>query len=123
MKKLVILFFAFMPLCSMAQNFNGDGGKYEVYCDVKYFVNALSKTTINIFINDNKYIVKNKDGKEEKSKEVTTVLNLLAKRGWKLVESFGTTAGSNLLPYERHYTMMKLVSDDSEIETGLELDK
>jgi hypothetical protein len=58
-----------------------------------------------------------------KTKEVTTILNLLAKRGWKLVGTFGTTGGSNLLPYERHYTMMKVVTDDSEIETGLDLDK
>lgn len=123
MKKLIILLFAFMPLCSLAQNFNGDGGKYEVYCDVRYFVNSLSKTTINIIINDNKYVVKDKEGKEVKTKEVTTILNLLAKRGWKLVGTFGTTGGSNLLPYERHYTMMKVVADDSEIETGLDLDK
>ena len=123
MKKLLVILFMFMPLVSMAQNFNEDGGKYEVYCDVKYFVNALSKTTINIVINDNKYTIIDKEGKEIKSKEITTILNCLSKRGWKLFSSFGTTGGSNLLPYERHYTMVKIVANDKEIEEGIKLDK
>ncbi len=123
MKRLLALVLAVMPLCAMAQNYNEDGGKYEVYCDVKYFVNALSKTTINIVINDNKYTIIDKEGKEIKTKEITTILNCLSKRGWKLISSFGTTGGSNLLPYERHYTMMKIVTNDKEIEEGIKLDK
>lgn len=123
MKKLFVIVFALFSIHSFAQTFKNDGKQYEVYCDVKFFVNAFSKTSIDIIINDNSYLIKDEDGKEIKTKEVTKILNLLSKRGWKLVESFGTTGGGNLLPYERHYTMMKLVYNDTEIEEGIEPEK
>ena len=123
MKKLLVILFQFMPLVSMAQNFSEDGSKYEVYCDVKDFTNAYGGESFTITINESKYVIIDNQGKEVKTKEVTQILNLLAKRGWKLVSSFGMNGTNGVLPTEKHYTMVKEVTNDKEIETGLLIKK
>ena len=110
MKKLLVILFMFMPLVSVAQNFNEDGGKYEVYCRVIDLGSGR-----NILINDKHYKIVDKDGKLVGTKEVMEILNLLAKRGWKLVSSFSYEANGNV----KYFIMKKEVSDDKEIELGL----
>lgn len=118
MRKFILL-LALLPVCVFAQNFQKNGEKYEVYCDVKHFTNAFGKTTITITVNDDEFEVVDENGNQVKTKEVTMVLNLLAKRGWKLVSSFGTSGGSKVLPIEKHYTMKKEISNDDEINIGI----
>lgn len=120
MKQVLFALFALLPCSLFAQNFQNDGGKYEVYCDIEYYM-AL-KNHVHITINKNKYDIVSKDGEIIKTKEVTEALNLLSKRGWKLVTSSQSqtgTAGVQIL----HYTMKKEVTDDSEIEVGIEKQK
>ena len=107
----------------MAQNFSEDGGKYEVYCDVKDFTNVYGGESFTITISESKYVIIDNQGKEVKTKEVTQILNLLAKRGWKLVSSFGMNGTNGVLPTEKHYTMVKEITNDKEIETGLLIKK
>ena len=123
MKKLLCILFMMMPLVSMAQNYKEDGGKYEVYCDVKQFVNAFGSSSITITIGNTKYVVVDSQGKDVKIKEPTDAINLLAKRGWKLVSSFGMAGGNGLLPTEKHYTLKKEIIDDKDFELGLQKSK
>jgi hypothetical protein len=102
-----------MPLVSMAQNFNEDGGKYEVYCRV---VDLGSER--NILINNKHYKIVDKDGKLIGTKDVMEILNLLAKRGWKLVTSFSSGSSTN-----KYFIMKKEVKDDKEIDLGLVVKK
>lgn len=110
MKKLIVLFALLLSVGSAkAQNFKEDGGKYEVYCNVSY---QPFGDRLHFIINNKKYVIIDKEGKEIKPKEETELLNLLAKRGWKLVSS---SANENYY----HYTMKKEINDDKEIEVGI----
>ena len=116
MKKLLVILFMMMPLVSVAQNFNEDGGKYEVYCEVEYiFMGDL----IYIKINKKRYCLINKDNEKIRIKYPVEVINLLAKRGWKLV-AIGASGDRNT---NRRYLMKKEVVDDKEIELGLKEEK
>ena len=121
MKQVLLVLFALLPCYSLAQNFQNDGEKYEVYCDVEYFIAAV-KNHVHITINKTKYDIISNNGEIIKIKEVTEALNLLSKRGWKLITSSQSQTGSGgaiIL----HYTMKKDVVDDSEIEVGIEKQK
>ena len=113
MKKLLLLLFVLLPFETSAQNFVGDGSKYDAYCDVECTI--LNKKTIRININNECYDIIDNEGKPIEPKDETEALNLLAKRGWKLVSSWGTTTGI----YFIHFYMKKEVSSDKEIEVGL----
>lgn len=97
----------------MAQNYNEDGGKYEVYCEVRVY-----KSLVYIVIDNKNYSIVDKEGKQIKVSDVTEALNLLSKRGWRLVTAWGVDINS----YE-HYTMKKEIIDDKEKELGLVLKK
>ena len=112
MKKLLCILFMMMPLVSMAQNFNEDGGKYEVYCKVVDYGNET-----HIFINNNHCKIVNKNGEQVSTREITEILNLLSKRGWKLVSSF--SSGTSIIG--RYYILKKEITDDKEISVGLEI--
>lgn len=113
MKKLLCILFMMMPLVSMAQNFNEDGGKYEVYCEV---TENLFSHSVEIKIDGKIRHIVNKEEKRIKIKDSTEALNLLSKRGWRLVSSH--SSGINSI--DKYYVMKKEVSDDKEIEVGLE---
>ena len=113
MKKLLLLLFVLLPFETSAQNFVGDGSKYDAYCDVECTI--LNKKTIRININNECYDIIDNEGKPIEPKDETEALNLLAKRGWKLVSSWGTTTGL----YFIHFYMKKEISSDKEIEAGL----
>ncbi len=104
------------PLVLMAQNFQEDGGKYEVYCDVRDYEISVKSSQITIRINNTKYNIVDKDGNIVKCNEITEALNLLSKRGWRLVSSFGYDCGGDTF---KHYTMKKEVVSDEDINTGL----
>ena len=100
----------------MAQNFNEDGGKYEVYCEVEYIYMG---NLIYIEINKKRYYLINKDNEKIRTKHPVEVINLLAKRGWKLV-AIGSSGDRNT---NRRYVMKKEVVEDKEIELGLAVEK
>jgi hypothetical protein len=106
----------FMPLVSMAQNFNEDGSKYEVYCEVKY---TLVGSILSIEIDNKEYYLVDKDGEQIKAKSPIEVVNLLSKRGWRLV-SVIASGDKNV---NRRFFMKKEIFDDKEIEIGLKEDK
>lgn len=112
MKKLLVILFMFMPLVSMAQNFNEDGGKYEVYCEVTENLNTHSVT---IRINSKICHIVNKETERVKISDATEAISLLSKRGWCLVSSH--SYGVSVIT--KYYIMKKEVSDDKEIELGL----
>jgi hypothetical protein len=109
MRKILVLFLSIMPLFANAQNFNEDGGKYEVYCKV---VKGL-KVSINI--NDETYNIVDKGGEKIKTNDEIEVLNLLSKRGWRLVSS--SQPGTATVQI---FIMKKEITDDKEILIGLE---
>lgn len=120
MKKALFVLFVMFPCCLYAQTFQGDGEKYEVYCDVTCHVGI--KKSIDITINNEEYVIKDKDGATIKTKDVTSALNLLSKRGWKLVTSSQSqdgTSGAQVM----HYIVKKEVFDDREIELGIAKEK
>lgn len=112
MKKLLVYLFLLIPFATMAQNFNEDGGKYEVYCKVVDYGNE-----IRIIINNSNCKFVDKNGENVSAKEITEVLNLLSKRGWSLVSSF--SSGTSVVG--RYYIMKKEISNDSELSDGLEV--
>lgn len=112
MKRILAFILAVMPLCAMAQNYNEDGGKYEVYCKVVDYGNE-----IRIIINNSNCKFVDKNGENISAKEITEVLNLLSKRGWSLVSSF--SSGTSVVG--RYYIMKKEISNDSELSDGLEV--
>ena len=113
MRKTLFVLFAMLPYSSFAQNFQNDGNKYEVYCDVTCRVGI--KKSIDIIINNEEYVIKDKDGATIKTKDVTSTLNLLSKRGWQLVTSSQSQNGTSGAQ-DMHYIVKKEISDDSEIE-------
>lgn len=95
----------------MAQNYQEDGSKYEVYCDVKDYI------AIHITINNEEYKIVDKEGNEIKTEEITEVLNLLSKRGWKLVD---VSVVRGVGQYDdKHYIMKKEIISDIENTIGL----
>lgn len=116
MKKLLVILFMMMPMVSMAQNFNEDGGKYEVYCEVKY---TFMSSVLSIEIGDKEYDIINKDKERIKIKNPNEAINLLSKRGWRLV-SVVTSGDKNV---NRRFFMKKEITDDKEIEFGLQENK
>ena len=101
-----------------AQNFNEDGKEYEIYCEVKIDMTAVMKTYYTITINGEEHFIADKDGNKIKTKDTTTTLNLLAKRGWKLVSSYGFSPGTSHTT-QRYYTLKKVVKNDDEVLIGL----
>ena len=120
MRKVLIVLFAILPFFSFAQTFQNDGEKYDVYCDV--MCHAGLKTSIDIIINNEEYVIKDKDESTIKIKDFTSALNLLSKRGWKLVTASQSQSGTSGVQI-MHYTLKKEVSNDSEIEVGIAKEK
>lgn len=117
MKKLLVILFLIFPLISMAQNFKGDGGKYEVYCDILNSEPSYNNGIYTITISEKEYVLVDTEGKKLKPKKDAEILTQLSKRGWILVSSYYNT-------YDKlHFIMKKVVVDDKEIMEGLELKK
>ena len=111
MKKILFVLLTMMPLCGMAQNYQEDGGKYDVYCDVKEYI------SISVTINNENFKIVDKDDNDVKTKEITEVLNLLSKRGWRLVD-ISVVRGTGQYD-DRHYIMKKEIISDIENTIGL----
>lgn len=72
-----------------------------------------------IEIGDKKYDIINKDKERIKIKNPNEAINLLSKRGWRLV-SVVTSGDKNV---NRRFFMKKEITDDKEIEFGLQENK
>lgn len=117
MKKLLVILFMMMPMVSVAQNFNEDGGKYEVYCDIMNATPSNVNGTYSIYIGNNSYVIVDKDGERLIPKKDSEILSLLAKRGWRLVTCY-------YKGYDKtKFIMRKEVNNDDEARTGLQKDK
>lgn len=124
MKKIVCLLFVLMTVVFSANSQTVDvpDGKYEVFCDVMgtgvgFGVKAKLDMGRSKTNDDYEYIYEN--GKKKKFNSMMEVLDYMAKRGWRLHSTFVETqsAAQNVL----HFLMVKNVSDDSQIDEGLEL--
>lgn len=117
MKKLIAILFMVIPLISMAQNFNEDGGKYEVYCDILNATPNNINGTYFINIGSENYVIVDKEGKKVSPKKDSEILCLLAKRGWQLVACYYKNNDKT------KFIMKKEVTSDTEINIGLQKEK
>lgn len=128
MKKLSLLSFLlvfFLSLSAKAQNVNAPGGKYKVYCEV-YGYNFWGWGKVKVKIDmgrvpkDKGYESIYQDGKKKKFNTMMEVIDYMAKRGWEVHSTYVVTEGigkQNVL----HFLLHKDVTDDSQIDEGLEL--
>jgi hypothetical protein len=98
MKKAILIFCFFVTFKSYAQK---DTGRVEQYCEVVATGRFLSnKVTIDIDYGEERSIwkdnrIKDDNGKLKKFNSVIDAINYLGKSGWKLVNAFPVSSGSN----------------------------
>ena len=109
MKKVIVLIIF---LYSFKQSFSQrDTAKIEQYCEVVATPRALSnKVTINVDYGEERSIwkdnrLKTEEGKLKKFNTTIDALNYMGKEGWKLVNAFPITVGTNSQVY--HYVFKK----------------
>lgn len=130
MKKL--LFVIAMVLCSLtvsAQSVvNTEDGKYNVYCDVMgYNFWGFGKVKVQLdmgAVADGKGAFESlydENGKKIKFNTMMDAINYMAKRGWRVHETFVVSESNGLKGYQNviHYLLEKKVSNDNEIREGL----
>ena len=125
MKKIICVLFVLISAMysADAQTIVAPEGKYEVFCDVMGNSSGFGRVKAKLDMgrsktnDDYEYIYEN--GKKKKFNSMMEVLDYMAKRGWHLHSTFVVTqsASQNVL----HFLMVKFVSDDSQIDEGLEL--
>ena len=127
MKKIVCLLFILMSVVctTKSQVMVAPEGKYEVYCTVRGY-NSWGFGKVKVKLDMGRTLVGNADfeciyenGKKKKFNSMMEVLDYMSKRGWHLHSTFVVTqsATQNVL----NFLMVKYVSDDSQIDEGLEL--
>jgi hypothetical protein len=108
MKKLFTFAFLFFTISSFAQ----DSEKVEQYCKLVVTPRLLStKVTIAVDYGEERSVwkdnrLKNDDGKLIKFNTEIDALNYLGKQGWKLVNAYPVTVGTNTNP-TYHYVFRK----------------
>lgn len=108
MKKAILLIGIFVSCQSYAQQ---DTSRVEQYCQVTATGRLLSnKVTIDIDYGEQRSIwkdnrLKDEGGNLKKFNSVIDALNYLGKNGWKLVNAFPESNGTNSLVY--HYVFKK----------------
>ena len=110
--------------CAQAQSV--PEGKYQVFCEVMGYNSwGFGKVKARLDMGrtqpnkeDYEYIYEG--GKKKKFNTMMEVLDYMSKRGWILHSTYVVSEGmskQNVI----HYLMYKFVSDDSQIDDGLEL--
>lgn len=103
--------------------------KYETYCDIQCFGNRgllSSNATVSLDFGDDRNVsLLGIDGKPLKFPSVIAVANFMAKRGWRLTETYvrveKVVFDKDLDPNVQHLIMVKTISSDDEIKDGLNL--
>ena len=127
MKKILfLLVMALMSLSANAQSISKPGETYTVYCDLScYNTWGFGKVKVRL---DMGRTLPNKEGyesiydgdKKRKFNTMMEVLDYMSKRGWKVHSTYVITESvgkQNVL----HFLLEKQVTDDSQIDEGLEL--
>ena len=102
---------------------------YETYCDIQCFGNRgllSSNAVVSLDFGDDRNVdILGVDGKPLKFPSVVAVANYMAKRGWKLAQTYvrveKVVFDKDLDPNVQHLIMVKTVSSDDEIKAGLDL--
>ena len=125
-KILFVLVMALMSLGAQAQNVTKPGEPYSVFCDLTgYNTWGYGKVKVRLDMGRKQL---NKEGyesiydgdKKRKFNTMMEVLDYMAKRGWKVHSTYVITESmskQNVL----HFLLEKQVTDDSQIDEGLEL--
>ena len=125
-KSLFVLVMALVSLGAQAQNVTKPGEPYSVFCDLAgYNTWGYGKVKVRLDMGRKQ---PNKEGYEsiydgEKKRKFNTmmeVLDYMAKRGWKVHSTYVITESlgkQNVL----HFLLEKQITDDSQIDEGLEL--
>ena len=125
-KILFVLVMALMSLGAQAQNVTKPGEPYSVFCDLAgYNTWGYGKVKVRLDMGrkqpnkeDYEYIY---DGEQKrKFNTMMEVLDYMAKRGWTVHSTYVITESvgkQNVL----HFLLEKKVTDDSQIDEGLEL--
>ena len=127
-KILFMLVMALMSLGAQAQSVTQPGEKYSVFCDLAGY-NTWGYGKVKVRLDMGRKQV-NKEGYESiydgnqkrKFNTMMEVLDYMAKRGWRVHSTYVITesvAKQNVL----HFLLEKEVTDDSQIDEGLELGK
>jgi len=127
MKKVfIVLMMALMSLGAQAQSVTKPGEPYSVYCEVMgYNTWGYGKVKVRLDMgrkqtNKEGYESIYDGGKKRKFNTMMEILDYMAKRGWTVHSSYVVSEGmakQNVL----HFLMEKKVTNDSQIDEGLEL--
>ena len=121
------MLIVFIGLSAKAQSENTSNEKYKVYCEIcGYNFMGWGKVKAKIDMgrvpNNKGYEAIYQDGKKKKFNTMMEVIDYMAKRGWEVHSTYVVTEGlgkQNVL----HFLLWKEVTDDSQIDEGLELGK
>lgn len=128
MKKVMLvsmLLIFFIGLTANAQSVNTPNEKYKVYCEIVGYNfwgwgKVKAKIDMGRVPNNKGYEAIYQDGKKKKFNTMMEVIDYMAKRGWEVHSTYVVTEGlgkQNVL----HFLLQKEVTDDSQIDEGLEL--
>ena len=126
MKKLFLLLMALWSLGVNAQSVTKPGEAYSVYCGFEGY-NSWGYGKVKVRLDMGRKQI-NKEGyesiydgdKKRKFNTMMEVLDYMSKRGWKVHSTYVITESmgkQNVL----HFLLEKQVTDDSQIDDGLEL--
>ena len=114
-----------MSLSVNAQSVVKPGEKYKVYCEVMGFNTwgfgkVKAKLDMGRMPKNKGYESIYQNGKKRKFNTMMEIVDYMSKRGWKVHSTYVVTEGlgkQNVL----HFLLEKEVTDDSQIDEGLEL--
>ena len=124
MKRFIVIFTLFIiSLMTPCENLNGTtkvvptemADKYKVYCEITYM--PYQRVAI-VNIGSTIDAIRDKDGKPKEFISIMEAINYMAKFGWEITEIYGIPNGTDKNTY---YFLCKEVSNESEINKGLNL--
>ena len=124
MKRFIVIFTLFIiSLMTPSENLNATtkvvptemADKYKVYCEITYM--PYQRVAI-VNIGSTIDAIRDKDGKPKEFISIMEAINYMAKFGWEITEIYGIPNGTDKSTY---YFLCKEVSNESEINKGLNL--
>jgi len=124
MKRFIVIFTLFIiSLMTPSENLNATtkvvptemADKYKVYCEITYM--PYQRVAI-VNIGSTIDAIRDKDGKPKEFISIMEAINYMAKFGWEITEIYGIPNGTDKNTY---YFLCKEVSNESEINKGLNL--
>ena len=127
-KVLFVIMVTLLSLSANAQSISKPGEPYPVYCDLSCYNSwGFGKVKVRLDMgrtqpNKEGYESIYDSGKKRKFNTLMEVLDYMSKRGWKVHSTFVVTE-SLAMPNVLYFLLEKQVTDDSQIDKGLELGK